>query len=54
MSTTPNDKEMEDTLWSARESGDTGSKFPGMTYEQGVAAALEWALGETNTNPMED
>jgi hypothetical protein len=31
-----------------------GSKFPGMTYEEGVAAALLWALGETDEVPMAD
>ena len=25
---------------------DGGSKFPGMSYEEGVVAALEWALGD--------
>lgn len=27
-------------------------KFSGMTYEQGVVAALEWVMGEEN--PLED
>lgn len=30
------------------------SKFFGMTYEEGVKAALEWVLGYTNDRPMED
>lgn len=32
---------------------DGGSKFPGMSYEEGVVAALEWALGD-GPDPMED
>lgn len=31
-----------------------GSKWPGMTYEQGVAAGIRWALGHIDDNPMED
>lgn len=31
-----------------------GSAWPGMTYEQGVEAALAWVTGEQDTNPMED
>lgn len=34
---------------------DTGpSKWPGMTYEQGVANTLRWVLDQTDENPMED
>jgi hypothetical protein len=36
----------------AEESG--GSRWPGMSYEQGVSAALRWATGESNDPPMED
>jgi len=30
------------------------TKWRGMTYEQGVSAAIRWLLGETDDNPMED
>jgi len=30
------------------------SKFPGMSYEEGVRAALEWVLGHCDESPMED
>jgi hypothetical protein len=30
------------------------SQWPGMSYEQGVDAALRWATGETDDPPMED
>jgi len=30
------------------------SKFPGMTYEQGIQMAIRWLIGEEETNPMED
>lgn len=35
----------------AEENGDTS--YPGMSYEQGIKNALEWALGYTNDNPLE-
>jgi len=31
-----------------------GSRWPGMTYEQGVSAAIRWMLGETDDDPYED
>ena len=30
------------------------SKFPGMTYEEGVRAAIDWLVGDIDDNPMED
>jgi hypothetical protein len=30
-----------------------GTKFSGMSYEEGIVAALEWALGITDENPLE-
>ena len=30
------------------------TKFPGMSYSEGVQAALDWVLGNTDTPPMED
>lgn len=29
-------------------------KWPGMTYEQGVEAALLWVLGDSDDPPIED
>lgn len=31
-----------------------GGKFNGMSYEDGVVAALEWMLGDTDDKPMYD
>jgi hypothetical protein len=31
-----------------------GSQWPGMTYEQGVSAALLWVTGNSPTKPMEE
>ena len=30
------------------------SSVPGMTYEEGVRAALEWAIGDTDELPIEE
>jgi hypothetical protein len=47
------DDEIDQQLNAAMES-DGGSKFPGMTYEQGVAAGIDWLTGNTDDKPMED
>ncbi len=50
----PNESEINDVLDSCMDSEDEGgSKWPGMTYEQGVSAAVNWMTGDGN-NPMED
>lgn len=33
---------------------DGPSRWPSMTYEQGVDAALRWVLGHIDERPMED
>lgn len=30
------------------------TSWPGMSYEEGVSAALLWVLGDTEERPMED
>lgn len=30
------------------------SRYPGMSYEEGVRAALDWVTGETDENPFEE
>jgi hypothetical protein len=49
-----NEKQIESVMYEADEAADSGGKWPSMTYEQGVAAALRWALGFTDDHPMED
>jgi len=46
--------EIDDVLDLAMAAEHEGTKWPGMSYEQGVSAALRWALGEEDENPMED
>lgn len=39
----------EALVWTA----DGATQFPAMSYEDGVAAALGWILGETDDGPMD-
>lgn len=45
------EKEIADEMLVAAEAGVEASQFSGMTYEQGVEAALRWVLGETKGSP---
>jgi hypothetical protein len=55
MMATPTKPEMDEQLNQAYESKDAqGSKWPGMSYEDGVIATLNWVTGETSEPPMED
>lgn len=31
-----------------------GSKFPGLSYEEGAQAALDYVLGTTDAKPMDE
>lgn len=49
---TPN--EIEQMLWKAEDWNIVNqTKYPSMTYEQGVAEALRWALNQQNEEPIE-
>jgi hypothetical protein len=55
MATTPTRDQIDDQLNKAAEAEETGqSSWPGMTYEQGVDAAIRWMTGESDDLPMED
>ena len=44
-------QEIEDVLGSLSLEG---PRFPGMTYEDGIEAALRWAIEETDEEPYPD
>lgn len=45
-------KQIQDKIGEAM---DNAGKFPGMSYTDGVVAALEWAMGGNEAvDPMED
>jgi hypothetical protein len=47
-------EEIEQQIDESGESIEKGGKFNGMSYEEGVRAALEWVVNYTDTKPMED
>jgi hypothetical protein len=48
------DEEINEVLNKAAESMDSGTRWRGMTYEEGVQNALLWLFGELPDNPMPD
>lgn len=50
----PDQSEIDDVLNQCAEAADNGvSKYPGMSYEQGIEAAICWLQGD-GSNPMKD
>ena len=50
----PTEDQVNEQLNRAADGIDHGTHWPGMSYEQGVDAALRWAMGWTDEVPMED
>lgn len=46
--------EIDDQLNKASEGVNGGSRWPGMSYEQGVENALLWVTGVEETGPMDE
>ena len=50
----PNDDQINDQIDLAGHSIEKGTTaVPGMTYEDGVDAALRWAMGDSDDAPMD-
>jgi hypothetical protein len=48
------EEEIDEQINAAVENMDSvGSKWPGMSYEQGVRDALEWVTGSSDDPPIE-
>lgn len=45
------DKEVDRVLDWATAGEDEGSKYPGMSYETGVKAGIEWLIGNSEQPP---
>ncbi len=45
------EQEVDEVLNFAAEALDEGSKYPGMSYEEGIQNALLWLLGELDDRP---
>jgi len=51
----PSEQEINEVLNKCSDNIDKSkSKFPGMSYEEGVESAIRWILGDEETNPMDD
>lgn len=51
----PPKEDIDEVLNQCSDAADSGrSKFPGMSYEQGVEAAIRWLIGDDDSNPMDD
>ena len=52
--TTKTENEIYDVIDQATEIvSEEGTKCAGMSYEDGVIAALEWVIGRTDNSPVE-
>ena len=50
----PDTNQIDGVLNQCSEAADSGeSKYPGMSYEQGVEAAIRWMQGD-GSNPLDD
>lgn len=51
----PTEEQLDDALNTAYENKDEmGSKWPGMSYEDGVIATIEWVKGDRAEHPFEE
>ena len=49
------DDSIDDLLNQCSEAEENGtSQFPGMTYEQGIQAAIRWLTDNSEAHPLED
>ena len=44
-------EEIDEQMNRAREEEDGGSRYPGMTYEQGIRAAIDWITTDGGDEP---
>jgi hypothetical protein len=48
------DAEIDEQLNIAADGMNDGSKYPGMSYEDGIQAFADWLFGDTNDKPFEE
>jgi hypothetical protein len=46
--------EINDLMDKAAEGINEGSRFPGMSYEEGIRAAIEWLTEENDEHPLDE
>ena len=47
-------EDISDLVAACFEALENGSKFPGMSYEEGILAAIEWLEGDMEGDPLDD
>jgi len=47
-------KEIDEQIGQAETAMSEGSKYPGMSYEEGCMYLFQWLVGEIEDKPMED
>ena len=47
-------EEIEEQQDRCQEGREKGSKYPGMSYEEGILVTIDWLFGDTDEKPMED
>lgn len=47
-----NEAEIEAVLQRAEDAREEGSKYPGMSFEQGITDFYGWLVGDYDENPM--
>ena len=52
MEITKTQTEIDEQLNLAQEGIDEGSKYPGMSYEEGIQAMWDWLIGQIDDAPM--
>lgn len=49
------DKEIDDVVDGAiKQATEFGTKWSGMSYEEGIEATIKWLLGHSDVNPIEN
>lgn len=48
------DEDIDNLLNECVEAEDSGSKYPGISYEEGIRAAIDWLIGDDDVHPLED
>lgn len=51
---TKTEKQIEQQLQKAEDASINGTKYSGMTYEEGMLALYNWLTGETDDLPLEE
>ena len=46
-------KEVDEQIDKAQQAIESGEGYHGMSYEEGVKAALEWVMGDIDEEPIE-